>query len=283
MKKVRRLEQKLPTFICKSLTFECFDSKMAIVKFSKGSMPTYFIDFAKHHPYPGRFIILGKQAGDIFVIYGVTARNASSRAKRYVFSPDLTSIHVEATDAEIMSQGNLDLLDYTALRFFENGLVIGNGRQVDCIKKLNLANATEQLNDDLQKETFEPDKYSTPRITGCLLKNSNELTASLCIIRNDGANNSVRKFFPIDLTQDGGQFISTYSGQNVRPAPSFVGDPVSFKFPSGNVDQIAEYVYTAFAPESAADDLRVSIVAVCVEEKTLNKLTCIINKSDRQS
>ncbi len=234
-------------------------------------------DIAKQMPYPGRFLILGNQAGHIVAVYGVTARSTAKPAKEYVFSEDKKSIHVEPVDRSTWHHENIELLDYTAVRFFDQGLVIGNGRQVDRTTELNKASAIEQLRHDLHSESYEPDKYSTPRITGCILKRDDTLTAALSILRNDGSGATIRNFFPIDLTVDNTQFISTYAGQNVRPTPSFVGDPIDFTLPAGDAKQIAEYIYQSFAPEVGLDDLRISITAIRLDITTLDRQTYIIN------
>ncbi len=90
------------------------------------------MNYTTQYPYPGRIVGIGKtSAGSVFGVYIVTARNVASRAKRYVFDEVTKTVHVQATDMEVMSQGNLELLDYTAVKLFEHGCVIGNGRQTD--------------------------------------------------------------------------------------------------------------------------------------------------------
>lgn len=230
--------------------------------------------------YPGRFLIISNTLDSIIAVYGVTARSASSRAKRYVASKDATTIHVEPTDSEIMGQGNLELLDYTAVHFFENGIVIGNGRQTDLVKKLD-GLAADLLSLNLQKETYEPDKYSTPRITGCIARYNDVWSAALHIIRNDGTGKSTHDSFQLDMNSENAHFISTYAGPNIRPTPSFAGGPIPLEPLNGSAEEIAEYIYTAYAPSPEKEDLRVSVVVVVVDKTSNKVIHHIINSVDR--
>lgn len=233
-------------------------------------------------PYPGRFLILGVQSDKKIAIYGVTARSPASRAKRYVLSSDAKKISVESTDPSIMAQGNLKLLDYTALYIHANGLVIGNGRQTTVVKSLIASTASEQLTHDLRDETFEPDAYSTPRITGCWLT-SQSATGALHIIRNDGQDNSTRDCYTIDSSVEGFQFISTYAGPNIRPTPSFTGGPIEVSLEGDSIKDLVAYVYQGTAPQSAGqEDLRVSIVGVSIEGNDVRPNFSIINAVDTQ-
>lgn len=236
-------------------------------------------EIAENKPYPGRFLILGKRNEEIFAIYGVTARSASSRAKRYVFSDDKKSIIVQATDPDVMAQGDLSLLDYTAVRFFHNGLVIGNGRQTDRISSLTKTSAHQQLVEDLREETFEPDKYNTPRITGCVLEQNGTWTGALHIIRSNDRQESVRECYVIDTTKQEAQFISTYAGPNVRPTPSFSGEPLLFDLPPGNCKEIATKIYAAFTPKDNEEDVRVSVIAISINQQNHDRKTYIINRN----
>jgi IMP cyclohydrolase len=51
----------------------------------------------KNFEYPGRFIIIGKQENGFYILYGVTARSESSRAKRYIYDRSTQTIKVQAT------------------------------------------------------------------------------------------------------------------------------------------------------------------------------------------
>ncbi len=243
-------------------------------------MDTVFSEIARQKPYPGRFLILGRVAGKYVAVYGVTARSEASRAKKYILSEDQKTIHVEPTDQEVMAQGDLTLLDYTAVHFFQEGIVIGNGRQTDCIQQLNLESAKEQLIQDLQNEKYEADKYSTPRITGCFLNRDGKWSAALHIIRSNSVGDSVKDCYELDFSQNKAYFISTYEGPNIRPTPSFVGSPIQVHLSGENIELVAKDIYNVFAPKAGEEDLRVSVVAVELGECGTDRQIHIVNAAD---
>lgn len=231
--------------------------------------------------YPGRFIILASLQEKFIAIYGVTARNISSKAKRYVYHPEKNFVTVEATDPEIMAQGDLDLLQYNPVYFFEHGIVIGNGRQTDAIEYLYAPNASSQLAKDLENQSFEADKYSTPRITGCFLKNKEEISAAFHIIRANEHGEAVRDVYPITVEPGKGKFISTYNGPNTRPTPSFMGEPVLVDLEVDSLEDCIQILYDALSPQPGKDDLRVSIVGVLLSSDLQTKSVHIINSVDQ--
>jgi len=237
----------------------------------------------KEMEYPGRFLILGNDGENFITTYGVTARNASSRAKRYTFNAEKTEIRVEATDFSIMSQGNLDLLDYTSVRIIDSEwirLVAGNGNQVRRISNFHLASAEAILDENLKRETFEPDKYHTPRITGCTAKNPNGITQALHIARDDGKGNTLRNCFVLHTNSPGSYFISTYSGPNIRPTPSFTGSPITLEILRGTAQEITEKIYEAFAPQRDQEDLRVAVMTTVLSKRAHCVSTSIKNTTE---
>ncbi len=230
--------------------------------------------------YPGRFLIIGQIKEEYVALYGVTGRNISSKAKRYVESADKTYITVEATDLSIMSQGNLDLLQYNPVYFFDNGMVIGNGRQTDKVQKLDGTSAADELKTSLQAESYEDDKYQTPRITGCIMKNESGVTGALNIIRSDENGDPQRDIFSLSFEPQQAQFISTYNGPNIRPTPSFVGSPRSIDIQASDLLSLVQEVYDALSPQENEEDLRVAVVGIAFDKNLENRNVCIINSVD---
>ena len=238
------------------------------------------VELLQTKAYPGRFLILGKINSAVVALYGVTARSAASRAKRYVFVPEKNLVTVVATEAEVMAQGDLDLLQYNSVYCFESGIVIGNGRQTDEVKNLERENAFQILSEQLKEQSFEPDKYNTPRITGCLVNHDGEVSAALHIIRADEKNNPVRDVYEVSLVEGLGKFISTYNGPNIRPTPSFAGPAVDIKIPADSLEELVKKVYDALAPEPGAEDVRVSVVGVELNTDFTEKNVYIVNSVD---
>jgi IMP cyclohydrolase len=221
-------------------------------------------DLAKGMEYPGRFLIVGNVKGLFISIYGVTARNESSRAKRYVLGHDNKSVGVEATDTEIMSRGNLDLLEYNALRLMKNDrlLIMGNGKQVDTVGDFEFKSVSEILDRNLQNWSFEPDKYNTPRITGCTFFDQGNFSQAVNIIRDDGSGFPRRDTYDLSTDSEAFYFLSTYAGPNTRPTPSFAGAPIQIEMVGGNIDELINEVDYAFEPGEGKADLRVAVVGV---------------------
>lgn len=222
--------------------------------------------FAKERPYPGRCIVIGKKDEKYSAYYIVTGRNIASKAKRYVWNNHTNSVQVEPTDKDIMATGDLSLLDYTAVKKFRNGIVIGNGQQIDRFTVLSGITAEEVLSSALEKESYEPDKYSTPRITGCFYKINNNISAALHTIREDSAGKNTHKVFPILLEQNIYFIICTYSGENIRPTPSFTTPPIEIFLQSETLETSVEEIFSAWAPTEDQEDLRVSVVGIEIDE-----------------
>lgn len=230
--------------------------------------------------YPGRFLVIGNNEEYLFHVYGVTARSDSSRAKRYVYRPEIGKVIVIPTDAALMAQGDLALLDYTAAHISSSLIITGNGRQTDHIRGLKAKNALEALETDLAEDEYENDAYHTPRITGCALRLNNEWSQAVHIIRGDERGSSIRNCYEISTSTPSAFFISTYAGPNVRPTPSFEGNPHELILPSGTIEEITWEFYNAFAPQPSQEDLRVSVVLLKTSKLTGVTQVNIINSVD---
>ena len=225
--------------------------------------------------YPGRFLIIGQTDQSYYALYGVTARSESSRAKIYVFDRATNTITVKPTDPEVMAHGNLDLLSYNAVHIFKNGVVLGNGKQTDLVKFSN--NAVESLATGLNTQTFEPDKYNTQRITAMLSNNEGKVSAALYLIKANAINETRHEAYDLDLKPNQAYFVSTYSGENIKPTPSFNHDPILIQIDFKTVEEAAQQVYNYFAPTEGEKDLRVSVIAIEADLKLEEKRVAIIN------
>jgi hypothetical protein len=59
--------------------------------------------------------------------------------------------------------------------------------------------------------------------------------------------------------------VSTYTGVNTNPLPSFMGEPVALELPFENAREAAEALYEALGPAAGADDFRVAAAAAFME------------------
>jgi len=205
--------------------------------------------------YPGRVIILGKAPdGDIpFVVYCITGRSPSSQARRIVFEG--TRAMVKPTDADVLAKGDPDLLLYAAI-MISRGIVVSNGRQ-----------------------TSEPDPPNwTPRISGCILSPD---YAALGVVKNGGDGSSLKNYFECPLQPGRAKMISTYTGENANPLPSFRGEPLDLNLRGVTAQKTAEAVYESMAPTDPKDDFRVATACVFLHDLQTDVFEkAVINRHD---
>lgn|SRR3989344_4726200 len=234
--------------------------------------------------YPGRFIIIGQNSHknhEAVVVYGITGRSAQSRARRMVLKKkdELRADHiqVEPTDEELIKTAkNPELLVYNSLYISDKGIAVSNGSQTTNIHHYLDKNPLVALANALAVFDYEPDDPNyTPRISGCV--NLYGL-AVLSIIKRAENGSSIRQYFEVPLISGKGKLISTYTGINANPLPSFVGEPLDVGFKHDTSKDIAESVWESLNPEH-----RVSVA--CVFHNTLyqpGEKAAIINREDRK-
>lgn len=208
------------------------------------------IEHLKTLQYPGRFIVIGKSGGAVFGVYGAMGRSASSLARMYVMDAH-NDVRAVATDGLVAEEGNPELLEYRSLMWLDGGFVIANGRQIELVKSV------DGPQEDLMAAEPEPDAYLTPRITAVVSGDQ----AVLYMVRSvHGSTESKR--WPLDLVDGKAYFISTYVGVDVRPTPSFAGDPVQIEFVYRSAKDVAREAFDALAPLEGRPDYRVGVFGV---------------------
>jgi IMP cyclohydrolase len=209
--------------------------------------------------YPGRFIILGRDvagAHDI-VLYGITGRSASSRARRLERRGDI--VFIRPTDPDVLKTGNADLLVYPAL-VLGKGIAVSNGKQTEDIDPLADGSPVRVLEKGLEGWTYEPDApIFTPRISGCLLP---DRRAALSLIKRGGDGRPERSFFEFPLIPGRGKLVATYAGENTHPLPVFQGEPLEIGIETKTAAETAQRVYAALRPEGRPEDFRVAVACV---------------------
>lgn len=226
--------------------------------------------------YPGRFIIIGKDAGAYVAVYGATGRSPASLARKFFRDDNTNAVFMVAADDTVSKEAKPELFEYPALKMFENGLAVANGRQIENITRLENRDAKKQLSYALSEEAYEPDEYKTPRITGIIVETGSEVAAALHIARmaSDGIDRSA---WNIPFEEGKGVFISTYRGEDTKPAPSFSGEPLSVPLSFGSAKNAAQTIFKSFAPRSGEPDYRVGVVAAYLSsEKPLE--IAIVNR-----
>jgi IMP cyclohydrolase len=210
--------------------------------------------------YPGRIIIIGASSkGAAVVMYAVTGRSPSSQARKLVIDKAQKKINVTPTDEETLKTGNPDLLVYPAV-IAAGGIAVSNGKQTTDIPPRFQpgTSPTAVLDAALGSWEYEPDEPNyTPRISGCVFGG-----AALSIIKRAPDGSVDRKCFDVPMVAGKAKLIATYTGVNVNPLPSFIGDPLEVSVPYATAQDAAEACYQALAPSAGGDDYRVAAAAV---------------------
>lgn len=212
--------------------------------------------------YFGRVLAVGQplEGTGFFVLYAVTGRSLSSRARRLVCKPD--GVFTEPISEAAVSSGRRELLVYPAV-LFGRGVAVSNGQQTISIAQA-LAQGESDPVDVLQRALegwdYEPDAPTfTPRISACVTVDG-RLAMSVISRGQDGQ--SKRDFFPLPLVQGQGFLLATYQGPNINPPPPFSGPPWEFFTPNSRPRELLHELDQALAPKSGKEDLRVALVAL---------------------
>jgi len=96
------------------------------------------------------------------------------------------------------------------------------------------------------------------------------------MVGNNGE--ALHNVYDLPIEQDRFYFLSTYAGPNIRPTPSFVGDPISVDMPSKTLEDMVTSVFDAWSPYDGGEDLRVSVVGLSFSEITQGVECCIKNR-----
>lgn len=231
--------------------------------------------------YPGRVIIIGseKTGRNLVVLYAITGRSPSSQARKIEFSDH--KFLVKPTDESILKTGNVDLLIYPAI-LLSDGISVSNGKQTDDIQAAarGAENAVHVLETSLANWDYEPDVPTfTPRISGCILPSNN---AAFSIIKRAEDGSAQREYFEIPLIPGQGKMISTYTGINKDPLPSFIGSPEDVFLTETSAEDMAAAAYEAMKPKETHYDFRVAVVCVYGDPMDNKRYTfSIINRIER--
>lgn len=220
--------------------------------------------------YLGRMFAIGKTTrGEDVVVYAVTGRSDSSRARRLEEEWVQGRVRTSVTDPEQLKKGNPALLLYNAIVLTKNGdLVVSNGAQTDLIveacekydlhcgcedKRLCGARPYNELGKAFARPvlvfegidekgnakyiditSFEPDPPNwTPRISGISGRGGHAVSI---IKKKKDSDDGQQARYGLALKQAEGKvaFVSTYEGTNVPKGeviPSFEGnEPLYFEF-----------------------------------------------------
>ena len=222
----------------------------------------------KSNSYPGRGIVIGKNADNknMVVAYFIMGRSENSRNR--IFIEDGCGIKTKAFDDSKLTDPSLII--YSPVRVLGDDLIVTNGDQTDTIYDFMKDGKT--FEEALRTRTFEPDPPNfTPRISGVV----NGGNYKLSILKSaDGNEASARRYFYeyYDTPAGMGHFIHTYKCDG-NPIPSFVGEPKQVEL-SGDIDE-----FTLKMWENLNPDNKVSLFVRYINLENGTTETRIVNKN----
>jgi IMP cyclohydrolase len=195
-------------------------------------------------------------------------------------------IRTDVTDPAQLAQGNAALLIYPAIAFAENYVAVSNGVQTELIYqaiknhgKEVTANPMGLMHIALREPVFRYDtKNGWVDITSYEPDPPNNTPRIGAVVGSEGAAFFIaRKLAKLDeplqeqsrvfFEPGQGSLISTYSGRNMDPLPSFDSKPLPVGLKYESAAKTAHAVYDALAPKGG-EDLRVAVACVFTDRYT---------------
>lgn len=225
----------------------------------------------KNNSYPGRGIILGKSQDGKSAVMAYFIMGRSSNSRNRIFVEDGDGIRTQAFDPSKLEDPSLII--YAPVRVLGSKTIVTNGDQTDTIyEKMDQQMTFEQA---LRTREFEPDAPNyTPRISGVLRREGNEIHYALSILKSaNGDPSSCRRFtFGYNNPIPGqGHFIHTYM-EDGNPLPSFEGEPKQVVIPN-DIDAFASLLWDNLNEENKVSLFvrYIDIESGAVQSKIINK------------
>ncbi len=202
-------------------------------------------EYLHSNPYPGRGILIGKDAsGGTVIAYFIMGRSENSRNR--IFEKTEDGIRTRAYDESKLTDPSLII--YAPVRRVGEVTIVTNGDQTDTVRDELIKSECPECDFSarfaaaLQTREYEPDPPNyTPRISGILGKSGYELS----ILKSEDQTGGVcqRNFFKYAYENGVCHFIHTYEHDG-NPIPTFKGEPVRLQTPEGSARGIAEYIWS---------------------------------------
>ncbi len=228
-------------------------------------------ELIKDNSYVGRGIIAGKTADGKKAVgaYFIMGRSANSRNR--IFSEIDGGIITEPFDSSKVEDPSLII--YTAVRRYENKLILTNGDQTDTVYE-GLKEGLS-FNQALESRCFEPDAPNfTPRISAMITFEDGDFTYQMSILKSIDEKGSAcaRYGFSYPSIPGLGHFIHTYV-QDGDPIPTFQGEPERVAIPD-DIDAFTESIW-----KGLNEDNKISLYVAYTDLETMKEEHRLINKN----
>lgn len=197
-------------------------------------------DRIRGNAYVGRGIVIGKtpDGKKAAVAYFIMGRSENSRNR--IFTLKDGAVFTEPYDVSRVEDPSLII--YSAIRSYENKLIVTNGDQTDTI--FNFVKEGKGMREALATREFEPDRPNfTPRISGMLTMDKGDFSYQMSILKSIDEQGSDCARFTFDYPSKAGlgHFIHTYVTDG-NPIPTFVGEPERV-YISNDIDEFADDIW----------------------------------------
>ena len=224
-----------------------------------------------NNTYPGRGIVIGKSKDgkNAVIAYFIMGRSENSRNR--VFTEKNGAIFTEPHDYSKVSDPSLII--YSAIKSFENKLIVTNGDQTDTI--YDFVAKGMDMRAALRTRAFEPDAPNlTPRISGMLTFENSDFTYEMSILKSADADGTAcnRYFFEYAPLAGLGHFIHTYVTDG-NPIPTFQGEPERVEIPDC-IDCFAKSIW-----ENLNENNKISLYVRYINLEDGSEVSRMINKN----
>ena len=221
--------------------------------------------------YPGRGIIIGKtpDGSKACTAYFIMGRSANSRNR--IFTEKESSVFTEPFDASKVEDPSLII--YSAIREYENKLIVTNGDQTDTV--LEGLKDGKCFFEALNSREFEPDAPNlTPRISGILNFEDNDFSYQMSILKSIDAEGTdcARYLYSYPAKAGLGHFIHTYVCDG-NPIPTFQGEPERVQI-EDDIDVFADKLWNALNENN-----RISLYVRYIDLATGKRENRMVNKN----
>ncbi|MBQ7760867.1 MAG: IMP cyclohydrolase [Clostridia bacterium] len=228
-------------------------------------------DLLANNTYPGRGIVIGKteDGKKAAVAYFIMGRSENSRNR--VFKEVDSDVFTEPYDFSKVEDPSLII--YSAIRKYENKLIVTNGDQTDTI--YNHLKECGCFKKALKTREFEPDAPNfTPRISGILKFFNNDFNYQMSILKSADEKGSAcnRYFYEYTALAGLGHFIHTYVCDG-NPIPTFQGEPERVCIPN-DIDEFTKEIW-----ENLNENNKISLYVRYVDLENGNVENRMINKN----
>ena len=193
------------------------------------------------NPYPGRGIVIGKSKNGKHAAAAYFIMGRSENSRNRVFSVKNGDVFTEPFDYAKVEDPSLII--YSAIRKYNNSLIVTNGDQTDTI--YDFMAKGEDMRAALRTREFEPDAPNfTPRISGVLSFFDGDFSYEMSILKSADAVGSAcnRYFYEYASLAGVGHFIHTYVTDG-NPIPTFQGEPERVAIPD-SIDEFTDAIWT---------------------------------------